>query len=341
MAKKKSKRYSKKGVGMPFEWIFAMIAGGAILFIAIYASSQFAGVGNKVVHTQVAAEIIALLDPYETGLASGKSAEINFPKESRISFSQCDESYNVFGRQKISFSQKFFDKYGDPGENVSINNKYVFANDEIEGKNFYLFSKPFFMGFKVADLIVISSDNYCFYQAPEDVKDEIGGLNLGNINFTENNCTGIKVCFDVQSIEQVKRLGCSIVVHPECEINCESPYDLGTVAKYNQKGMKTEEVSYMNNLIYGAIFSSDDLYECNVKRLMNKFNELGNIYMDKIKVIGIKGCGSDVELRLNNAMEIAKALKSSDELKALYGPVRDVEIVNQAAKEGCQLFESE
>ncbi len=327
----------KKGISIPFEWIFAMILGGIILFVAIYAASQFAETGSRTSNTEAAARLESLLSPFETGLASGKSSKIHFASESRIYFQECDENENhPFGTQSIAFTQKFFNKFSPAGENISIKNKYVFAEEVVQGKDFYVFSKPFFMGYKVADIIIIDSKKYCFYQTPEEIKEGIENLNLENINFSEDfECKGITVCFDEDNSK------CDIEVYPLCEDECESSYDYGKISKYDENGKKISEIYFIGNLVYGGIFSSEKIYECNVKRLMNKFSELGKIYNDKIKLIEIRDCSSNIAGRLNVAISGAKSLRESQGLIILDSNIKEIIKINNAAKEGCQLFSGE
>jgi group I intron endonuclease len=49
-----------------------------------------------------------------------------------------------------------------------------------EGKNMYIFVKPFYMGFKVDDLIILTTKNYCFSDngIPARIKDEIENLKM-------------------------------------------------------------------------------------------------------------------------------------------------------------------
>jgi len=285
---------NKKAIAISFNWIFAFIAGALILFLAIYATTKTIQTSEQAVYTETAAQLISLLDPLETGLASGKSNEINFKKESRI-YLDCNSLNNhPFGEQTIAFSEKTFgDKFGDKGGEVSIKNKYVFAENIVEGKKMSIFSKPFFMPFKVADIIVINSEAYCFYKASNEIKDEIEGLGIKNIYFSDdlNNCTGTSVCF----------------IGNGCDINV-----------LNNKVVKNgEELYYIGDLVYAAIFSSSENYECNIKRLRNKFNELSLVYIDKIKIIENKGCSSNIEGNLRNMMDSAKELKSSKDLAGL------------------------
>jgi len=309
----------KRGaIALPFNWMFAIIAGGIILFLAIYATTQFISTSEKTTSTETSAKIVSLLDPLETGLASGKSERIKMKKTSRI-YLDCNYLRNhPFGEQTLAFSEKTFgDKFGEKGEDVPFHNKYIFAENTIEGKNFQVFSKPFFLPFKVADLIVMSADDYCFYQATNDIKDEIKGLGIANINFADDsseleNCTGTMVCFGASN----------------CDINV-----------LNNKVVKgNDEMYYIGDLVYPAIFSSSEIYECNLKRLMNKFNELSLIYLDKIKIIENQGCSSNIQGNLRTMMDSAKALKSSKDLVVLEAQAEVVDAVNQATSSGCKLY---
>lgn len=307
---------NKKSMEIGFNWMFAILAGGFILFLAIFAASKFIKTQESVLYTETAAQVVSIFDPLETGLAAGKSSEINFKKQSKFYFN-CDyKSNSPFGKQSISFSEQTFgEKYGEKSHPVFVYDKYLFAGSEIEGKKLVLFSKPFFMPFKIADLVIILTDDYCFYDAPQDIREDVEGLNLQNIKIANSSdCKGIKVCFGRTS-------DCDMKVYLK--------------EKYVQKG--TDKLYYYDSLVYGAIFSSPDLYECNVKRLMGKFNELGKVYLEKIKVIRRKGCDSRVDGKLGVMMTTSK-ITSSKDLISLSVISEDINTINDEAKPGCKLF---
>src|SRR3989344_4065519 len=158
------KKINNKGIAMSFNWIFAILAGGFILFLAIFSAGKFIRTSEQVIYTERAASLISLFDPLETGLASGKAYEIGFKKKSKIFFN-CQEYLNKpFGKQTIAFSEQTFgETYGEQGKEVSIKDKYIFSKDVVEGNIIYVFSKPFFLPFKINDLTIVSSDNdkYC------------------------------------------------------------------------------------------------------------------------------------------------------------------------------------
>ena len=310
----------KKGIAMSFNWIFAILAGGFILFLAIFSAGKFIRTSEQTLYTETAASLISLLDPLETGLASGKAHEIGFKKKSKIFF-DCEENLNPpFGKQTISFSEKTFgDEYGEKGQRVSIKNKYIFAEDVVEGDDVYIFSKPFFMPFKITDLVMVTSQdqNYCFYDSPEYIQESLEGLNMKNIIFmnSTSECEGVDVCF-----------GASRTV---CEVKVLE--DQGYVLKKSSG----KRVYYVGDMIYAAIFSSPQMYECNVKRIKVKFDELAKIYLDKIEIIKRKDCISNIGGKLSGMLG---GIEDSRGLIGLYILAEDIDSINRQAKSGCQVY---
>ena len=307
---------NKKAIAMSFNWIFAIIVGAVILFLAIYSATRFIQTSETVISTETSAKLISLLDPLETGLASGKSEQINFKKLTRTYYECSSLDNRPFGKQTIAFSEQTFgDEFGETGGKVPVYNKYVFAENMVEGKDLYLFSKPFFMPFKIGDLIIISSQDYCFYQAPNNIKDDLEGLNLKNIKFTdvkeECGADDSVVCFGSN----------------QCDINV-----------LNEKVIKNngDELYYVGDLVYAAIFSSSEIYECNLKRLKNRFNELALVYIDKIKIFEQKECSSNIEIDLTIMRGFE--LESSMGISSLVDYSEDVNLLNQATRGGCKLY---
>jgi hypothetical protein len=311
---------NKKGIAMSFNWIFAILAGIFILFLAIFSAGKFVRTAEQTIYTETAASLISLFDPLETGLASGKAHEINFKKKSKLFF-DCNENLNPpFGKQKISFSEQTFgEEYGEKGGEISIKDKYIFSDKLIEGKDIYIFSKPFFMPFKVNDIIIVTSQdkNYCFYDAPEKIKEDLGLLEMKNIIFMNETikCNGINVCFGTG------KTNCEVRVFEE--------------SNYVIKKSSGRKVYYIGELVYGAIFSEPEIYECNVKRIKVKFDELAKIYLDKISIIERKECKSNIGAKLSS---ILGKVKDSRDLIGLYAIAEDIDSINKEAKSGCQLY---
>ena len=294
-----------------FSWLFAIIVGAFILFLAIYASTKLINIGQTEQDVKAGTEINILLNPLETSFESGKVISFSMPVESRI-YSKCDNR-GVFGTQKLSVSQISFNEWTETDLDVSSYNKYIFADIPSEGKNFYVFSKPFEFPFKVADLIYLipSEKKYCFTDAPENIEEELEKLNIKNI-FMEN-CSGseIKVCFEGV---------CDIRVNYE--------------GNYVKKGNDVNYF-YSDALMYAIIFSDSNLYECQVKRLMQRTGQLALLYNDKAKFIENKGCDSNLGLQIFRG-EVENFEDSSD-LEFIAISAEDIQDKNNANWE-CKLW---
>ena len=302
---------NKRGIEIGFNLIFAILAGSVILFLAIYGASKFIGNQENTLNTESAAQIASILDPLETGLASGKASQIDFVKESQTDY-ECDEFNNEpFGTESVSFKEK---GNINAAQKVSVKDKYIFADSPVIRKSYFIFSMPFFMAYKVADINVIGSRDYCFYSASDDVIKDVSNLNLKNIAFLNSSqvCRGISVCFNEK---------------PNCDIK------VSLANNYVQKNGK--RLYYENSLMYAAIFSSPDVYECNVKRLKNKFDELGSVYVGKLGILEKNGCSTNIADKLNS---IKGNINSSRELITLEPTLNEIDQINSASQSGCQVY---
>lgn len=284
---------NKRGfLQMSFAWLFALIIGAFILFLAIYASTKIVQTEQISLDAKTAKEIGVLLNPLETGFETGKTTSIKLPSETRI-YNRCNNN-GVFGRQIIKISQKSFDKWSDTNVDVGFSNKHIFSENFVEGKKFFIFSKPFNFPFKVADLIYITSSekNYCFSNAPKEIKNEISNLNQANL--FSDNCPqeSIKVCFDSNT-------NCDIVVN----------YGARYVEKNNEK-----MYFYSDSLMYAAVFSDKEIYECQLKRVMQRGEQLALIYKDKAQFISREGCTTNLNQGLLELSNLENQLDNSQNL---------------------------
>ncbi|MBT4417885.1 hypothetical protein HOC86_01660 [archaeon] len=334
----------KRGaIGVGFNWIFAMIVGAIILFIALYFASKVIGVGETQAGTESAARLVSVFDPLETGLALEKSLKVDLKRKTKIEFS-CDSSSNrPFGRQRLRVAEKGFGSdYGEWGYEVSLNNKYVFSDKIIEGENFYIFSQAFFMGFKVSDINIMGSEDYCFYQAPNRIKRDIQNLGVDKFRFTESlsdsdlkNCSGRLVCFESENNK------CDMIVKGECNDLrvCEDSYDYGRVLKNGGQSI----LYYADSLVYGAIFSGEDIYECNVIRIMNRLSELSDIYRGKADLLQGKGCRLNIgdKIRIMQGFvdgEISSNNFDSSDLINVHDLAREADLMNKGARGECEVY---
>jgi hypothetical protein len=274
----KNKFFKKRAeLQISFAWLFAIIVGAFILFLAIYLSTKIIQTGERIQDAKTGKEIGVLLNPLEIGFESAKTTSITFPVDTRI-YNGCERE-GYFGRQLIKISQKSMNKWTDTNINVGFSNKYIFSERIVEGREVIVFSKPFEFPFKVSDLIYMfpSSKKFCFIHAPEEIKRELN--QIGHKNILAENCSKpefVKVCFDYSS-------GCDIMVN----------YNSGYVEKNNSKAY-----FYGDALMYAAIFSDFGIYECQLKRLMKRVGILSGIYLEKSSFVAREGCTSNLQTEL-------------------------------------------
>ena len=309
---------SKKGFEMSFAWMFAIIAGAIILFLAIYGASRFISSERFVVDAQTSTALSILIDPLETGVESGKASKIQFNKEMRIYNDRCEVTGN-FGSQEIGTTAKsgLGDKWQEPAYGKELHGKYLFSQEVEQGKEFMVMSVPFEFPFKVSDLIIFSGEEHCFFQATGEIKDDLEGLNLQGIQFTDdkNNCS------------EESKIICTGGDSGDCDI----------IVYENSVFKDGKALYYTENLLYAAIFSDSIVYECNIKRLINlRLVNLALVYKDKIEFVGKRGCNSLLEAPLAVLINSARELDSSKDLFSLLEIVKDIKDKNDDAT--CKIY---
>ena len=305
---------NKKGyLQISFGWLFAIIVGIVIISLAIFFVTKMIKTEGTLQSAKTSKEIGVLLNPLETSFESAVTSSVIFPEETRI-YNTCD-NYGYFGNQKINVAQKSFNKWSETDLEVSFQNKYLFSERYSEGRTFYIFSKPFEFPFKVANLIYITSasTNYCFKDAPEDIIDEISDLKQPNLKL-EGECSeeDLTVCFEFG----------------DCDI--EVDYDAKYVKKNNEKMYFETDA-----LMYAAIFSDKENYECQLKRLMQRIEQLSSIYLYKANSLTTKGCDPVSNPSLSNLINSASGLSDSNELYTMNFIIEDLE---QKNKGNCRLW---
>jgi len=305
----------KKGaLQISFGWLFAIIVGIFIIFLAIYGVTRLMKTEQTALDAETGEEIDVLLNPLETSFESAKTTSFTMPTESRL-YNDCT-NVGTFGEQLMKVSQKNFNQWTETNLDISFENKYIFSEDVVEGTTFYVFSKPFEFPFKVADLIYLTSskDIYCFVDAPSDIEEELNNLNQKNI-LTEN-CSEktINVCFS-----------------GNCDINVEYSKGEGYVSK-------DEKIYFASDaLMYAAIFGDGEIYECQLRRLMQRVEILSLIYRDKSIFIGNHGCETEISSDLAELKSLADNLNSSSQIFGIQNKVDELDKLNDAMGQ-CRLW---
>ena len=305
---------NRRGFEMSFAWLFGIVIGIIILAFAIYGVTKLMSGEDSLQDARTSKEIGILLNPLETGFESSKTSSFTMPVDTKL-YATCDNMTGDFGRQLISVSQKKFNKWSQTDLQVSFPNKYIFAEEGIKGKKFYVFSKPFEFPFKVSDVIYITSEetNYCFSESPQDIERELENLNQANIFTKEEDFPEecILVCFSG---------GCDIEVHYEDE------------GGFVKKEGGSKSFFEGDALMFAAIFSSYENYVCGIDRLMMRAKVLTEIYEKKAAIVAVSNCHSDLDL-----IEFAFALEhfeDSLDLSGLSSTAKELEDANS----GCKLW---
>ena len=264
-----------------FVWMFAIVIGGAILFLAIFGAMRTGETYRYQSDTEIAKSLSVITDPLQAGFAEGSFGKILFRQETRINNICFDGD---FGKNDISVSTRsdIGEAWNLPGGATSIHNKYFFSSEQNSGLEYYVFSKPFNFPYEISDLIFMTSDNYCFLNAPEEIADEVIGMNIENIEV--DNCTlinPVNVCFGSGG-------DCDVMVYGSCSSRCDSVYDEGTVSKSGG------DMEYVGNLMYAAIFSDKLIYDCNVERLMYRNGKIAEEFVTKADLMDARGCNTNL-----------------------------------------------
>ena len=306
----------KAALEISFSWLFALIVGAFILFLAIYAVTKFTETEQTISSAKTSKELGILLNPLEISVETGKTIPLAVPLETRI-YNRCNNNFDdyEFGQQIIQTEEKSFNKWVITDIDARFENKYIFSERFVEGRNFYLFSKPFKFPFKVTDLIYLTSaqENYCFVESPEAIEQEL--LDLGQANLFIENCpeNSISICFN----------------NNNCDIKVN--YLLGYVEKNNER-MHFET----DALMYAAIFASSEIYECQLQRVMQRLKNLALLYNGKAGFIARQGCSSELYPYLTSLKTFANTYEDSEDLSRMIGVVDDIERKNDFAD--CKLW---
>ena len=270
---------SKRGFEFSFTWLFVILIGLAIIFIALYVSSNLLDTSANEYQTRTAAELGALLHPLETSLATQASYTVELPEETRI-YNRCDSTGN-FGVQDIRTSVRngIGKEWPTPGGPHSFSNKYLFSSSIVQGDTLHFFVVPLKMPYKIGDIIILYDRSYCMVAPPRAMEEDILslGMELVNVSSTKAGCAkgSVSVCFDGS----------------RCDVNVQVRGDgsSGVVTK------NRTSVDYYGSLIYGAIFSEPSLYECQSMRLRKRAAHLAELYEGKSSLLSSRGCSSGME----------------------------------------------
>jgi hypothetical protein len=287
--------------------------------LAIFAAVKLMGTEQEISSAETGKELEILTNVLETGFESSKTASLEIPLETRIK-NNCQEpnSFEPFGIQGLQVAQKSLNRWSEIGTEIVFRNRYIFSEDVTEGKKFHMFSKSFDFPFKVSDVIYLTSseENYCFVglEDSSEIKREISNLNQKNLFVEGCPSSSINICFDDFGTQ------CDV------EVNLNQKY----VEKENKEGEIEKVYFETDSLMYGAIFSEKNIYECQVKRIMQRLSELSQIYSEKESLLSEKqSCPRSGEIL--NLAATANSFTDSSNLITVKKVAESVDKVNGRA----------
>lgn len=278
--------WDKRGLEFGFVWIFSIIAGVSILLLSIYGATQIGETQRFETDASVAKKLTIITDPLEAGFTSATFGTISFNAETRVR-NLCNAI--GFGANDIAAATKsgFGSEWLDYSAATTVREKYIFGHEEDSGETFYVLSKAFNFPYKIADYVVLMTDQraYCFIDAPKSIREELEALRMPVIGF--DNCT---FAGDVEVLDVCFGGGtCDIVVEPGCD-SCTDVYGSGLVRYPNGRSSQ-----YAGSLLYPAIFSDKITYECDVQRLLYRGGTTAKILARKADLMNARGCSTNLE----------------------------------------------
>lgn len=310
--------FQKRGIELTFGWIFSIIVGAVIIFLAIYGAMRFVNTERTIQDSESALLIQTRLASYETGLETASRPEnISFASQTRIT-NECD-TRGVYGVQKISIATRsdIGETWQEAGVAAKSNSLYVFSQSSMESNQLYSVVKPLNMPFKIGNIVVLWSEPQCFVNPPAIVEEEIEELGLSQ--------SGIEVKSSASSCKRTARVIC---FGPSGGKECDAVVDTGQKKVTQGKSV----VYYEEPLLYAAAIASPELYECQVKRMLKRGAELAELYEGKSALVAarsVQGCSSSLQSGLQGYSSLAKNASSRD-LDRIYGMALELERENKA-----------
>jgi len=320
----KAERKARKSQLSSFAWIFSIIVGAVFFFLAFFFVTQY---GKKTAEPQreaiVESGISVLVEPFSAigSLVEAQGSVLEFPPETYVEFGcNVDGDYSEIKARStkertFSLIKKAYDKY-------------IFSSAiTTKGKeNYFAFSMPLKDPFYIATPVIIVTNNYCFslpYEMEEELKAISEKINLTKyrFNFSDGGrCPEgyVSVCADTSV--------CYIKINslPGCGGKC------GFV------GNKF----WWGDLVYPAIFADETVYQCNLKRILERMKTLADIYLNKTAML--EGCNTgDISAKLEelkSAIDNFKNHMNGNTLVLLYNKITALEAANEALPKECKVF---
>ena len=101
---------------------------------------------------------------------------------------------------------------------------------------------------------------------------------------------------------------------------------------YKEKYLEKKEQTFYfegDSLLFAAIFSEKGIYDCQVKRLMQRTSELIKIYSGKNNLLFERGCQSNFQSELQSIQNFAENLNTPKDFNSLGYILKEIEDKNK------------
>jgi len=304
--------FSEKKGEIEFGWIFSIIVGAVVLFLAFYFIGTNMSQKRAEQETIEAQNFDAMLNQfgYLGNISSIQKMVLTLSDKSEITIG-CEES-GVIGYDSIETAKA--GKGAGTGITRNVYDKYIYADiSGVEVKNIQPFGVSFNAPWRVADLIMLwpYEKKYCIAKgAPQEMRDRMRAANISNI-IVENESS----CPDESAT-----IGSS----------CSGGYDINICQESGYVEKNGAKLYYSGELVYAAIFSEPALYYCNLYRIGKRLGLQAELYEDKAETMG---CQANFE-QIKSA---AKRLEASGS-PTVFEELRSAEAAIEAINENCALY---
>ncbi|MFH1823095.1 MAG: hypothetical protein ABH817_00035 [archaeon] len=185
-----------KKAAIQFAWIFAVIIGALVLFLAFYFIGTNVERSGETEQTVLTQGFDTILNPfsYVGAMGAAMARIIELPKPQDINFT-CEKD-SSFGSMTMVLSKE------TKGLPKTINDKYIFSRNLENTKQVLAISMPLKLPWRVADIIVFvpMKNKYCIKNSGSDLKKLLTDLteNIDSGRFVFDNCDpeNVKITLD-------------------------------------------------------------------------------------------------------------------------------------------------
>lgn len=286
-------------IQVTFNWIYILIAGAVILifFISIAARQKIISEEN------LAADVIQITQSIFVGAQVSEKTKSSIPTgglSDKTFYFRCDQGIG---------------EYGVEGLPARVQNSLdpIFAPPQVRSSRLILWSLPYFMPFKITDILLVTSNNHHYYflgsgngfteefiggatDSDEKLSIKVKQVNsLSEIETVDNqlnirliDADGISIKSGTPLPESWRHLDDQMVTAVSFTANKEVLFFRKKGLVWNQLNFQPIPIvsfpSHRNAAYYGAVFTEDpETYLCNMQKAYQRIRLIAEVYENKVK----------------------------------------------------------